>query len=915
MKRIAFLDYLRIFACFLVMLVHASENYYGSDSGGMAGPMSFLANESDRFWVSLYDGFSRMSVPLFMMVSAFLLVPMREGQSAFEFYKRRAVRILPGLVIFMVLYSTLPLLWGQLDAEASATDLRRLLLNFPSLAGHFWFMYPLLGLYLFIPIISPWLSKVSPKEERLFIWLFVFSTCIPYLNRFCGEVFGQCFWNEYHLFWYFSGYLGYLVLAHYIRIHLDWSVKKRLAVGIPLLVAGAVATILSFYVQAVPGQEISTPVLEVGWSFCTINVVALTAGAFLLFTVIPEHRVNNKVVELSNLTYGMYLMHIFWLYFWVIIFKNDMMLPTGIAIPAIAVATFLSCIVACKMLAMLPGGKWLLGLGNPSRRGLKIAVVAALLCMTPEADACTNFIVGRKASADGSVMVSYADDSHTRFGDLFHSPRGKHAPGSMRKVIDWGDNSYRGEIPQAPETYNVVGNMNEHQLVIGETTWGGHKELEDTTGNSLLDYGSLIYIALERCKTAREAIKLMTDLVDKYGYASSGESFSIADKNEAWIMEMIGKGAEKGAVWIAVRIPDDAICAHANEPRIRKVDYKEKDNVVHSKDLFKFARKRGYFDGKDEDFSFADAFDNHPAATRRSCDARVWSFFRRFASPQNGEKWFGWVNSDSDEPMPLFIVPDRKVSLRDMQEGMRDHFENTPYDMVSDPGAGPNRSPYRNRPMRYEVDGKTYTHERAIATQQTAWHFVSQSRADLPDPIGGLLWFGTDDTNTSVYMPFYCCMTEVPLEVRPGNGDLYTFSPTANFWMTNWVANQAYGKYDLMIDDIRKVQGSLEKKFISNRPEIEKEMLSLYDSGNHEALEKLVNEQGAAVAKEATDAYRDLAHFLLIRYLDGNRKKIDENGQFARNKDGKPLSPDFTGYPEDFYRIIVEKSGDRLRLK
>lgn len=532
-----------------------------------------------------------------------------------------------------------------------------------------------------------------------------------------------------------------------------------------------------------------------------------------------------------------------------------------------------------------------------------------------DSEACTNFIVGKGASADGSVMVTYADDSHTRFGDLFHSPRASHAPGTMRKVIDWGDNSYRGEIPEASETYNVVGNMNEHQLVIGETTWGGHAELEDTTGNSILDYGSLIYIALQRCKTAREAIRTMADLVDKYGYASSGETFSIADKNEAWIMEMIGKGAEKGAVWIAVRIPDDAISAHANEPRIRKVDLTDKENVMYSKDLIPFARRRGYFDGKDADFSFADAFFTHTAAKRRSCDARVWSFLRRFASQEEDAKWFGWVNSDSDEPMPLYIVPDRKLSLRDMQAAMRDHFEDTPYDMTCDPGAGPNRSPYRNRPMRYEVDGNTYVHERAIATQQTAWHFVSQSRADLPDAVGGVLWFGTDDTNTSVYMPFYCSMTEVPEEVRPGNGDLYTFSPTANFWMTNWVANQAYAKYDAMIDDIRKVQGGLEDKFIGSRPETEKEMLALYGSGDQEAFERMVNRQGAAVAKEATDAYRDLAHFLLIRYLDGNRKKLDDDGNFARNKDGKPLSPDFLGYPEDFYRIIVEKSGDRLRLK
>lgn len=365
-KRIAFLDYLRIFACFLVMLVHASENFYGSDSGGMAGNVSFLANESDRFWVSLYDGFSRMSVPLFMMVSAFLLVPMREGQSAMEFYKRRAFRILPGFIAFMVLYSTLPLLWGQLDRETAMTDLTHIVLNFPSLAGHFWFMYPLIGLYMFIPMISPWLAKVSPKEERVFIWIFVLSTCIPYFNRFFGEVFGQCFWNEYHMLWYFSGYLGYLVMAHYIRIHLDWDTRKRVTTGLALLLAGAAATILSFYVQAVPGQPISTPVLEIGWCFCTVNVVALTAGAFLLFTAIPEHKVSEKVVDLSNMTYGMYLMHIFWLYLWVIVFKNTYMLPTAVAIPVIAVATFISSAAATKALSLIPGGKWLVGLQSSS---------------------------------------------------------------------------------------------------------------------------------------------------------------------------------------------------------------------------------------------------------------------------------------------------------------------------------------------------------------------------------------------------------------------------------------------------------------------------------------------------------------------------------------------------------------------
>lgn len=548
------------------------------------------------------------------------------------------------------------------------------------------------------------------------------------------------------------------------------------------------------------------------------------------------------------------------------------------------------------------------------RRLRNITVISALVCNIA-ALACTNFIAGRKATTDGSVMVTYADDSYTRFGDLYHASRAKHAPGAMRHVIDWGDNSPRGEIPQVAETFNVVGNMNEHQLVIGETTWGGHHELADTTGNAILDYGSLIYIALERCKTAREAIRTMADLVDKYGYASTGETFSIADKNEAWVMEMIGKGAEKGAVWIAVRVPDDAICAHANEPRIRKVNLKDKENVMYSDDLIPFARRRGYFTGKDEDFSFADAFDTHSSSKRRTCDARVWSFFRQFASPEEDKAWFEWVNSDSDEPMPLFIVPNRKLSVRDMQERMRDHYDGTAYDMTQDPGAGPYLAPQRNRPMRYEVDGKKYTHERPVATQQTAWHFVSQSRADLPDPIGGVLWFGTDDANTSVYMPFYCSMTEVPEEVRPGNGDLYTFSPTANFWVNNWVANQAYGKYNLMIDDIRKVQGALEDKFATARPETEKKLIELYRAGDTKGLEDFVNAEGASIAKEATDAYRDLAVYLLVKYLDGGRKKIDENGDFARNKHGKPVTPESPEFAKDYYRLIIEKTGDRYLLK
>lgn len=368
MKRIVFLDYVRVFACFLVMLVHASENFYGAPgSTDMAGPQSLLATEADRLWVSVYDGFSRMSVPLFMIVSAFLLVPMKEGQTAMEFYKRRAWRILPAFLFFMVVYSTVPMLWDQIDRETSVRDLSRIALNFPTLAGHLWFMYPLMSLYLFIPVISPWLTKATAREERFFITLFLISTLMPYLNRFFGEVWGQCFWNEFHLLWYFSGYLGYLVLAHYIRVHLDWSRSKRLYAGAALTAVGAVWTILSFYLQAVPGELHDTPVLEIGWSFCTINCVMLTTGAFLLFTCIRKSETPRIVADLSNMSYGMYLMHILWLGMWVRVFKDSLGLPTVAAIPAIAACTFVSCYVATKFLSLIPACRWMAGLPRTRR--------------------------------------------------------------------------------------------------------------------------------------------------------------------------------------------------------------------------------------------------------------------------------------------------------------------------------------------------------------------------------------------------------------------------------------------------------------------------------------------------------------------------------------------------------------------
>lgn len=539
------------------------------------------------------------------------------------------------------------------------------------------------------------------------------------------------------------------------------------------------------------------------------------------------------------------------------------------------------------------------------------ALTALMAAAPTTADACTNLIAAKGATTDGSVMMTYSADSHNLFGFLHHSPAGKHPKGSVRKIFEWDTNKPLGEIPEAEETYNVIGNMNEHQVVIGESTWGGRPELADTTGQAVMDYGSLIYVTLERAKTAREALDIMTDLVAKHGYASSGESFTIADKNEVWVLEMIGKGAEKGAVWIAVRIPDNAISGHANEPRIRKVNLKDKENVRHSKDMISFARKRGYFTGKDEEFSFADVYGEHDASTRRGCDARVWSYFRRFNN--DADKYFAWCNADSDEPMPLYIVPDRKVSLAEMQKSMRDHFEGTPYEMTSDVGAGPFHSPYRWRPMEYEVDGKKYCMERAIATQQTGWSYVSQTRDWLPDPVGGVLWFGTDDTNTCVYMPIYCGVTKVPAELA--EGDINTLDLRSNFWVNNIVANQAYNRYDQMIDDIRKVQGSLEKGFQANRPNVEEKLTAIVNSGDMNAYRNAVNSEAAAVARNSTDAYRDLAGYLFVKTMDGNLKKTDKDGNFIKSEYGLPVYPTFPGYDKKYYENIVKESGDHFLIK
>lgn len=520
--------------------------------------------------------------------------------------------------------------------------------------------------------------------------------------------------------------------------------------------------------------------------------------------------------------------------------------------------------------------------------------------------ACTSLIAGKKATADGSVLVTYAADSHTLYGELYNRPGGKHAAGEMRKITEWDTGKYLGEIPQVAVTYTTIGNMNEHGLTISESTWGGRPELADTTG--LMDYGSLIYVTLERAKTAREAIKVMTDLVKEYGYHSSGESFSIADADEAWVMELIGKGGkEKGAVWVARRIPDDCISGHANHPRIHKFPLND-ENTLYSPDVIDFARKMGYYKGKDEDFSFSFAYGELDATATRGCDGRVWSYFNRFKSGM--DKYLPWVMKSTDEPFPLWVKPDRKVSLNDMKWMMRDHFEGTPMDMTQDIGAGPYSVPYRWRPMTFKVDGKEYLNERAIATQQTGFSFVSQMNASYPEQMRGVLWFGVDDANTCVYVPMYCGLTEIPHEFAVGNGDLLTLSWDAAFWVTSYVANQAYHQYSKMIDDIRRVQNA-EESTLEKEVEGYAKVVATLDA---DAARNLLNSHSAMASTRYVKNYKQLGDYLLVKYMDGNIKR-EKDGKFERTPEGMPVSPIYGGYDERYYRSIVNETGDHLLIK
>ena len=525
--------------------------------------------------------------------------------------------------------------------------------------------------------------------------------------------------------------------------------------------------------------------------------------------------------------------------------------------------------------------------------------------------ACTNFIVGKKASADGSVFISYSADSYGMSGFVAHFPAAIHPEGTMREIYNWDSGEYLGVIPEARRTYNVLGNINEHQVAIAETTFGGREELVDTTG--ILDYGSLIYIALQRSKSAREAIQVITSLVEEYGYYSSGESFSIADKNEAWIFEIVGKGGkEKGAVWVAIRIPDDCISAHANQARIRKFNMKDKENVLYSKDVIKFARKMGYFDGKDEDFDFAAAYCPADFGGLRYCDARVWSFFNMFGS-EDMNKYLAWASGDATaEPMPLYMKPKAPISLKDMQMGMRDHYEGTPFDVTTDLGAGPFNMPYRLSPLSFEVDGKEYFNERPISTFQTAFTFVAQLRSFMPDAVGGVMWFGTDDANMVVFTPVYCCATEVPECYKECNADPLQFSWNSSFWVFNWVANMVYPKYSMVIDYVRETQFTLEDEIYENSLAVEKEALAVYATSPKFAV-KMLTDYTCASAELALSEWKELGERMIVKYNDFAIKQT-QGKKFLRGKTGNGTRLIRPGYPEEYRRAIVEQTGDKYLI-
>ena len=548
---------------------------------------------------------------------------------------------------------------------------------------------------------------------------------------------------------------------------------------------------------------------------------------------------------------------------------------------------------------------------------MKKFIMSIMALISVSAFACTNIIVGKKASADGSVFVSYSADSYGMYGNIYSHRGGVHPQGEMRKVYDWDTNKYHGEIAQAQRTYNVVGQMNEHQVSITETTFGGREELWETEG--IIDYGSLIYIALERATSAREAITIMTALVDEYGYCSEGESFSICDKNEAWIMEMIGKGkGQKGAVWAAVRIPDDCVAAHANQSRITRLSQYDKKSVLCSKDVIKFAREKGYFTGKDSEFSFRDAYAPNDFSAVRYCDARVWSIFNRLCDGM--DKYVDYAaGKDLKGEMPLYMKPKKPVTLQDVMNGMRDHYENTPFDIRDEVGAGPYNMPYRPTPLSWEVDGKQYFNERPVCTQQTAFCFVGQMRSWMPDALGGIAWVTNDDPNMAPFVPLYCSIDQVPrcfCRIE-GEQDDVTFSWKSAFWLQNTVSNMVYPYYEKMFPDLLSYRESLDRSFGARVPVWEKTVMG-GDSIYNVYTTNFTNE----CAEQMMQQWTELFQYLVVRHNDMALKKVADGGvnvpigkRFKKTEHGLAEAPDRPGYPEAYRKAIVEKEGEKYLMK
>lgn len=521
----------------------------------------------------------------------------------------------------------------------------------------------------------------------------------------------------------------------------------------------------------------------------------------------------------------------------------------------------------------------------------------------------TNIIVGKNASADGSTFCTYTADSYYLYGDLSFYPSATYSKYTQTKIFGWDTHRYQGMIEQTGETYAVLGNINEHQVCITESTFGGRKELIDTTG--VLDYGNLIYVTLQRAKTAKEALLVMTELVEEYGYCSSGETFSIADPNEIWIMEMIGKGPDiKGAVWVALKLPDDCISAHSNHSRITTFPLNDRANCLYSKDVISFAREKGYFDGKNKDFSFSDAYDPMSFNARRFCDARVWSIYKSVC--KETEKGIDYILGKNDERLPLWVKPDQKVSLLQLKNLQRDHFENSPLSMANDPGAEPFKAEFRYEPRIWEYEGQKYFNETPTAGPKNAFSFVAQMRSWLPSKIGGVLWFGVDDANFTVYIPIYCGTTEVPACFRRGNGSLLKFSWDAAYWVFNWVSNMAYAKYQYLAPDIKNAQAEFEQKLEDNLQVVEEAAQSLYKKSPEYAM-RFLTEYSQNQANLMMQQWKALGEHLMVKYTDGNIKR-ERKGKFIDNGWGVPSDIQTPGYSEEYYKSIVDSTGTRFLL-